>query len=127
MQLQYIYWPDHGVPNTPKALLKVCNRANEICAKQRLNYSSAGQVVVHCSAGVGRTGTFIAIDRALQRYSDAFESFSRRSRQRVDVSEIKHLVRNLKRDRTHMVQTAEQYFFIHQAVLEGLKNMGQRH
>lgn len=121
VQLQYVDWPDQDVPATPKYLLEICNRTDEFCMLQRINSSSTGPIIVHCSAGVGRTGTFIAIDRTLRRLRDAFGVVPDGERQPVRVDEIRDLVRKLKRERSKMVQTPEQYQFIFQAVLEGMK------
>ena len=59
VQLHYTAWPDHGVPDTTadmldfRAAVRACTRPEH------------GPIVVHCSAGVGRTGSFVAIDRLL--------------------------------------------------------------
>ena len=57
---QFTTWPDHGVPERPQTLVKFVRAFRErVTPEQR-------PVVVHCSAGVGRSGTFIALDRILQ-------------------------------------------------------------
>ena len=62
-QFHFTTWPDHGVPEFPTAMLAMirCVRAHH---DMQLD---TGPMVVHCSAGVGRTGTFIVIDTMLQR------------------------------------------------------------
>lgn len=60
-QLQFGAWPDHGVPDHPAPLLQFMKRVRAV------NPADAGPVVVHCSAGVGRTGCFIVIDAMLER------------------------------------------------------------
>ena len=53
-------WPDFGVPEPPQTLVRFVRAFRErVTPEQR-------PVVVHCSAGVGRSGTFIALDRILQ-------------------------------------------------------------
>ena len=60
-QFHFTSWPDHGVPQYATAMLSMLRRV-------RAHYSvEEGPMVVHCSAGVGRTGTFIVIDTMLQR------------------------------------------------------------
>ncbi|XP_025108240.1 receptor-type tyrosine-protein phosphatase kappa-like isoform X2 [Pomacea canaliculata] len=96
-QYHYLVWPDHGVPST----LSLVNFWRYVRTR-----AQGGIPVVHCSAGVGRTGTYIALDIA----SDL------RSRGR-DVN-VKEIVSRLREDRTLMVQTEAQYKFLHEAILE---------
>ncbi|XP_062513235.1 tyrosine-protein phosphatase non-receptor type 5-like [Corticium candelabrum] len=96
----YNSWPDHGIPQSPSPLLCMLEQV----AKCRMSSPSA-PVVVHCSAGIGRTGCFISIDIAIQQLKE--DGY-------VDV--LKILCR-LRQDRGGMVQTCEQYEFIHRALL----------
>uniref|UniRef100_F6RGE8 protein-tyrosine-phosphatase n=1 Tax=Monodelphis domestica TaxID=13616 RepID=F6RGE8_MONDO len=99
-QLHFTSWPDFGVPFTPIGMLKFLKKV------KTLNPSHAGPVIVHCSAGVGRTGTFIVIDAIIDMMH---------SEQKVDVFEFVSRIRN---QRPQMVQTDMQYTFIYQALLE---------
>ncbi|XP_019358542.1 PREDICTED: receptor-type tyrosine-protein phosphatase epsilon isoform X2 [Gavialis gangeticus] len=99
-QLHFTSWPDFGVPFTPIGMLKFLKKV------KTLNPSHGGPIVVHCSAGVGRTGTFIVIDAIIDMMH---------SEQRVDVFEFVARIRN---QRPQMVQTEMQYSFIYQALLE---------
>ncbi|XP_064370450.1 receptor-type tyrosine-protein phosphatase epsilon isoform X1 [Dromaius novaehollandiae] len=99
-QLHFTSWPDFGVPFTPIGMLKFLKKV------KTLNPAHAGPIVVHCSAGVGRTGTFIVIDAIIDMMHDE---------QRVDVFEFVSRIRN---QRPQMVQTDMQYSFIYQALLE---------
>lgn len=60
VQLQYISWPDHGVPGNADDLITFVDRVREA---RGLN--SRVPIVVHCSAGIGRTGVLITIETAL--------------------------------------------------------------
>lgn len=120
-QLQYTDWPDQGVPENPETLLDLCARVDEISGVQYLRNRVQAPPIVHCSAGVGRTGTFIAIDVTLRHLWAAFAYPSGASLEPVSVSEIRELVRKLKNERSKMVQTPEQYKFIYVAVLAGLR------
>lgn len=60
-QVQYTSWPDHGVPDNPAPFLQFLRRTKS------LTPSESGPIVVHCSAGVGRTGCYIVIDSMLER------------------------------------------------------------
>ncbi|CAM4711006.1 receptor-type tyrosine-protein phosphatase C isoform X1 [Lepidochelys kempii] len=98
--IQFTSWPDHGVPEDPHLLLKLRRRVNALS-----NFFS-GPVVIHCSAGVGRTGTYIAIDAMLEGLE---------VEGRVDVYGY---VVKLRRQRCLMVQVETQYILIHQALVE---------
>lgn len=98
--IQFTVWPDHGVPEDPNLLLKLRRRVNALS-----NFFS-GPIIVHCSAGVGRTGTYISIDAMLE----GLEAESR-----VDVYGF---VVQLRRQRCLMVQVESQYIFIHKSLVE---------
>ncbi|XP_065811804.1 receptor-type tyrosine-protein phosphatase C isoform X2 [Labrus bergylta] len=98
--IQFISWPDHGVPGEPYLLLKLRRRVNAF-----KNFFS-GPIVIHCSAGVGRTGTYIGIDAMMEGLE---------AEGRVDI--YGYVVR-LRRQRCLMVQVEAQYILIHQALLE---------
>ncbi|XP_059399381.1 receptor-type tyrosine-protein phosphatase C [Carassius carassius] len=98
--IQFISWPDHGVPGDPSLLLKLRRRVNSF-----KNFFS-GPVVVHCSAGVGRTGTYMGIDAMIE---------SLEAEGRVD---IYGFVAKLRRQRCLMVQVETQYILIHTALIE---------
>ncbi|KAK7896767.1 hypothetical protein WMY93_022092 [Mugilogobius chulae] len=59
----YTVWPDHGVPESTQSLIQFVRTVRDYVDRS----PSTGATVVHCSAGVGRTGTFIALDRVLQQ------------------------------------------------------------
>uniref|UniRef100_A0A8D2N4F0 protein-tyrosine-phosphatase n=1 Tax=Zonotrichia albicollis TaxID=44394 RepID=A0A8D2N4F0_ZONAL len=99
-QLHFTSWPDFGVPFTPIGMLKFLKKV------KTLNPAHAGPIVVHCSAGVGRTGTFIVIDAIIDMMH---------AEHRVDVFDFVCRIRN---QRPQMVQTDMQYSFIYQALLE---------
>lgn len=120
VQFQYYDWPDQDVPRSPHTLLDLCKYVDLISKDQTARTGISGPPIVHCSAGVGRTGTYIAVDRTLRRLCDAFSDEEGKSKQPVHVEEIRELVRQMKNERSKMVQTPEQYRFIHEAVLEGM-------
>ncbi|CAN8062916.1 unnamed protein product [Agarophyton chilense] len=125
IQLQYLDWPDQNVPAHPGTLLDLCRRVDEILSAHYMKTQVSAPPIVHCSAGVGRTGTFIAIDRTLRRLWDAFSTSSGESGDPVLVEEIRELVGKLKIERSKMVQTPEQYRFIYEAVLAGMRSWRQ--
>ncbi|XP_034470602.1 receptor-type tyrosine-protein phosphatase F isoform X12 [Hippoglossus hippoglossus] len=99
-QFQFMAWPDHGVPEYPTPILSFLRRVKSC------NPPDAGPMVVHCSAGVGRTGCFIVIDAMLERM---------KHEKSVDI--YGH-VTCMRAQRNYMVQTEDQYIFIHEALLE---------
>ncbi|NXJ14496.1 PTPRK phosphatase, partial [Odontophorus gujanensis] len=127
-QFHYLQWPDHRVPRNPAQLLYLVEMVNK-----NVSESPTGPVLVHCrywdgsaqalgqgwpgqyhplfcvlSAGIGRTGTFIALDFLLKMA---------KAEGKVDVF---HCVQKLREQRICMVQTKEQYAFLYEVLLEGL-------
>uniref|UniRef100_A0A8C2HFM7 protein-tyrosine-phosphatase n=1 Tax=Cyprinus carpio TaxID=7962 RepID=A0A8C2HFM7_CYPCA len=104
-QFHYTVWPDHGVPEITQSLIQFVRTVRDYI--NRTPFS--GATVVHCSAGVGRTGTFIALDRVLQQLD---------TRDAVDIYSV---VFDLRLHRTHMVQTECQYSYLYQCVRDVLR------
>ncbi|XP_068962227.1 receptor-type tyrosine-protein phosphatase O isoform X1 [Petaurus breviceps papuanus] len=100
MHFNYTAWPDHGVPttNAAESIMQFVQMVRQHATKSR------GPMIIHCSAGVGRTGTFIALDRLLQHVCDH------------EYVDILGLVSDMRSYRMSMVQTEEQYIFIHRCV-----------
>ncbi|XP_031727733.1 receptor-type tyrosine-protein phosphatase delta-like isoform X22 [Anarrhichthys ocellatus] len=97
---QFTAWPDHGVPEHPTPFLAFLRRV------KACNPPDAGPMVVHCSAGVGRTGCFIVIEAMAERI---------KHEKTLDIYGHVTLMRS---QRNYMVQTEDQYIFIHDALLE---------
>uniref|UniRef100_A0A3Q2EEH8 Receptor-type tyrosine-protein phosphatase delta n=1 Tax=Cyprinodon variegatus TaxID=28743 RepID=A0A3Q2EEH8_CYPVA len=99
---QFTAWPDHGVPEHPTPFLAFLRRV------KACNPPDAGPMIVHCSAGVGRTGCFIVIDGMTERI---------KHEKTIDIYGHVTLMRS---QRNYMVQTEDQYIFIHDALLEAV-------
>nr|XP_033480533.1 protein tyrosine phosphatase receptor type Db isoform X31 [Epinephelus lanceolatus] len=99
---QFTAWPDHGVPEHPTPFLAFLRRV------KACNPPDAGPMAVHCSAGVGRTGCFIVIDAMAERI---------KHEKTIDIYGHVTLMRS---QRNYMVQTEDQYIFIHDALLEAV-------
>ncbi|XP_041640628.1 protein tyrosine phosphatase receptor type Db isoform X16 [Cheilinus undulatus] len=99
---QFTAWPDHGVPEHPTPFLAFLRRV------KACNPPDAGPMIVHCSAGVGRTGCFIVIDAMTERI---------KHEKTIDIYGHVTLMRS---QRNYMVQTEDQYIFIHDALLEAV-------
>ncbi|XP_073506703.1 receptor-type tyrosine-protein phosphatase O isoform X2 [Phyllobates terribilis] len=100
MHFNFTAWPDHGVPasSAAESILQFVYMVRQKAAKTK------GPITVHCSAGVGRTGTFIALDRLMQHIRDH------------EFVDVLSLVGELRSYRMSMVQTEEQFIFLHHCV-----------
>eukprot|EP00117_Sycon_ciliatum_P022357 scpid935/ scgid0353/ Receptor-type tyrosine-protein phosphatase S; Receptor-type tyrosine-protein phosphatase sigma len=105
-QFHFTVWPDHGVPAHATPLINYLKRLR---AYHPIDHKPQVPIIVHCSAGVGRTGTLVVLDMMLNR-AMAEESV-----------EVFNCVTRLRQQRNHMVQTEAQYIFIHDALLEALQ------
>lgn len=106
--LQFLSWPDFGTPQTASALLKF---RDSVLKKQldAIELSGSGTyppIVVHCSAGVGRSGTFITIDICIQKLET------------TGLIDVKGVVEKLREQRYSSIQTKDQYIFCYMSVLE---------
>ncbi|XP_039554497.1 receptor-type tyrosine-protein phosphatase V-like isoform X4 [Passer montanus] len=100
--LHYTAWPDHGIPESTTSIMTF----RELVQEHIQSTKDAGPTLVHCSAGVGRTGTFIALDRLLQQM---------KQERAVDIFGV---VYALRMNRYLMIQTLSQYIFLHSCILD---------
>nr|BAJ52651.1 protein tyrosine phosphatase [Monosiga ovata] len=104
-QFAFTAWPDHGVPSTTQELLDFRTEVRKSWSHVR------GKLLVHCSAGVGRTGTFIALDSFFQGIETG--SYNR----------IYDIVANMRADRNFMVQSQIQFIYLYHICLDGVHDM----
>ncbi|GFT24328.1 receptor-type tyrosine-protein phosphatase R [Nephila pilipes] len=98
----YTTWPDHKTPATAKQLLSMALEAEGM--RMGEGNLAKGPMIVHCSAGIGRTGCFIAVSIGIQQLMEE------------NSVDILGTVSSLRLDRGGMIQTAEQYEFVHQVL-----------
>ena len=110
-QIQYKGWPDHGIPRIEEAYDSFIYMIDFI-----IKNNNNCPVVTHCSAGVGRTGTFLSI------YNLAIEIDKKKNNKIIEFS-IFNVVRKLKEMRMYLVQNDLQYFFVYQFIQIYLNNL----
>ena len=136
--LHFTDWPDMGVPTATDKIRNLVKLAN-ISNKFAITRDSNGPMIVHCSAGIGRAGTFIAIDFALIRLRRCLLSFYSASADSLTAPalsnstgsiknppppvNVEEIVNTLRCQRVGMVQTIEQYNFVYQTLRDYVEDL----
>ncbi|CAB3226391.1 unnamed protein product [Arctia plantaginis] len=109
LQYHYTTWPDFGVPTSPVAFLNFLKRVRESGVLDPTD----GPPVIHCSAGIGRSGTFCLVDCCLVIVEQ----------EGIENLNIQEILLELRRHRMGLIQTPDQLRFSYQAVIEGTKRL----
>lgn len=116
---QFLSWPDYGVPSSAASLIDFLRavRNQQSMAVGSLGPRSRGlspepPIVVHCSAGIGRTGTFCSLDICLAQLEE------------LGTLNVFQTVSRMRTQRAFSIQTPEQYYFCYKAILEFAEKEG---
>ncbi|KAJ3701737.1 hypothetical protein LUZ61_005442 [Rhynchospora tenuis] len=109
LHIEYPDWPDHGVPRSTVSVREILRRLYHVP-------SDVGPIVVHCSAGIGRTGTYCAVHNTIQRIllSD------------TSSLDLVKTISDFRSQRMGMVQTPDQFLFCYQAIIDELEELSVR-
>ncbi|XP_058873504.1 receptor-type tyrosine-protein phosphatase H-like [Acipenser ruthenus] len=110
-QFHFNAWPDHGVPDNTATLIQFRALVRKFLDNRERN----GPAIVHCSAGVGRTGTLIALDSLLLQI------------EKEKAVGIQSFVQKMRLHRPLMVQTESQYIFLNQCMLDTIQGKNNSH
>lgn len=108
--LQYTDWPDFGVPSSSDAFIEVVDVIEKYSEKLQLKRSKKyAHLLCHCSAGIGRCGTLLAIYFAIQQIKDGLQ---------IGKLSVPDIVSALREQRMGMIQTEEQYLFVYKVLAD---------
>lgn len=108
LQFHYNTWPDFGVPSSPTAFLEFLRVVRESGSLEE----DVGPAVIHCSAGIGRSGTFCLVDSCLILIE----------RDGIDGVNVRDILLEMRKYRMGLIQTPDQLRFSYQAIIEGMRH-----
>lgn len=113
-QYQFLQWPDFDVPKNPADVLEFLEIVSKHYEESSQNPATSGPMVVHCSAGIGRSGAFIVCDMIAEKI---------RKYGPQTLINIKNTVQHCREHRPGMVQTEDQYKFIYRAIEHHIESL----
>jgi len=114
-QFQYIGWPDQGLPPNTDGFSKVLDLVDEVINPIADNKPP---VLVHCSAGIGRTGVFCAVHSTITKFKNLLANST--TNKTISAVNLKDLVLRMREERAGMIQTQEQYAFCYMSLVDKL-------
>jgi len=112
-QYHFLIWPDMGVPDDATFLLEMIEEINHSALKLNPESQTKSPLLVHCSAGIGRTGTFVLIDTVIKKYrEDGVHS--------IETLDLQPILSNMRDQRPGFVQQKIQYYFCYQSIIQSL-------
>jgi len=122
-QFHYMGWPDHGVPENPVELVEMLEFINTTVEKKedkvatkKMKPKKTDPLLIHCSAGIGRTGAFIVIDTVLKKFRE--EGHNSKI---LDNLSLKPILSSIRQQRPGMITQKEQYIFCYDAIAFAIK------
>lgn len=133
MHFHYTMWPDFGVPQSPTAFLQFLADVRQSGTLDQ----SVGPPVIHCSAGIGRSGTFCLVDSCLvlvryqnhlflsfsSKYSPFFSIHFQIEENGLNSVNVRDVLLEMRRHRMGLIQTPDQLRFSYEAIIEGAKQL----
>jgi protein tyrosine phosphatase len=109
--MQYFSWPDHGVPSIPSFFLAFVDEIRAARGRLGINQAVAPwPIIIHCSAGIGRTGVLITIELVLAKADAGL------------IPDVKATLEELREQRCNLIQTPDQYNFVYCSLVQALEN-----
>jgi len=114
--IQYTGWPDHGVPDVIELL-----QLMETITKQKSSISTTqAPTIIHCSAGIGRTGAYVIISSTIKVFSELMKKSDSQIPSSFKLNIMKN-VEEIRNMRSGMLTSLEQYKFCYQAIIHYLQ------
>lgn len=124
LQFHYTDWPDFGIPDSPSSFLGYVMEVRKSGSLELENY---GPAIVHCSAGIGRSGTFCLVDSCLvmvrkisQNQSNSLLFQTEKGSAKINVQEV---LLQMRKYRSGLIQTRDQLRFAYRAIIQGAKDI----
>lgn len=116
LQFHYTTWPDFGIPSSPQDFLRFLKMVRDSGAMSK----DVGPVIVHCSAGIGRSGTFCLVDCCLTML-EAQKMNNDNDEEPTEPVSVSDVLSELRTYRMGLIQTPDQLYFSYRAIIDGVK------
>jgi len=117
IQFHFTAWPDHGVPDVTEPILSMALTVDEMCPPSQSTIKSP--TIVHCSAGVGRTGTYVIINSVLEQITNHMKN-NPNEPPTINMAKTLH---DLRKMRCGMVNHFDQYKFCYKTILSHIQHL----